>query len=426
MPLNSLIVLILFLGTLALIASGKTARCCAALVGAAILMGTRLIPFHIAMDYVDFNTIGILMGMMIIVGVLSRTGIFQFVAVKTMKITRGNGLVMMFAIAGVTAVLSAFLDNVTTVLLISPIVVSLADIMETNPIPILVAEALSSNIGGTATLIGDPPNIIIGSFAGLSFLDFLINLAPVVVVILVVAVTYLAFRYREELVITEEQYARILRIDEKKTIKDKTLLIKSGVTMLFVLGGFTLHHVIHLEAAVIALLGASLLLLISGLDATEIMHKDVEWPTLIFFISLFIVVGALKEAGIISMVATELGRVVKGHPVPALLAVLWLSGLSCAFVNNVAFTATFVYVIDELAQVLEVLPEPLFWALALGACLGGNGTLLGSAANVVVADFGERSGHTVTFHSFMKVGMSTVIISLIVASFYLVIRYHGL
>ncbi len=421
--MEALTVLGFFLATLGLIASGRVARCVAALAGAALLMGLGFISFDSAIGYVDFNTLGLLMGMMIIVGVLSRTGVFQYVAVKTMKLTRGNGVVTLFAIAGVTALLSAFLDNVTTVLLISPIVVSVADIMDTDPVPLLMAEALASNIGGTATLIGDPPNIIIGSHAGFSFVDFIFYLAPVVAVILAVVLVFLAFHFRDALEITPAQFARIRDIDEKKTIKDGRLLAKAGLAMGAVLTGFMLHHVLHLEAAVIALLGASLLLLVTPGDGDHIIHNDVEWPTLVFFIALFIVVGALKEAGVISAVAAVLAAAVKGHPFLALLAVLWFSGLSCAFINNVAFTATFVYVIDEMAQALATPAAPLFWALALGACLGGNGSFLGSAANVVVADIARRGGHVISFGGFMKTGMKTTVLSLSIASLYLFLRF---
>ena len=421
--MNAFVVLALFLATLGLIASGRVARCVAALAGASLLMGLGFISFETAIGYVDFNTLGLLMGMMIIVGVLSRTGVFQYVAVKTMKLTKGNGVVTLFAIAGVTAVLSAFLDNVTTVLLISPIVVSVADIMDTDPVPLLMAEVLASNIGGTATLIGDPPNIIIGSYAEFSFVDFLVTLAPAATVIRDVVLVFLAYHVRDELEITPDQFARISGIDEKKTIKDSRLLVKAGLAMGAVLAGFTLHHVLHLEAAVIALVGAALLLLVTPGDGDHIIHNDVEWPTLVFFISLFIVVGALKEAGIISIVASGLAAAVEGHPFLALLAVLWFSGLSCAFINNVAFTATFVYVIDEMAQALATPAEPLFWALALGACLGGNGSFLGSAANVVVADIARRGGHFISFGGFMKIGMKTTVISLALSSVYLFLRF---
>ena len=421
--MTAVIVLGMFLATLGLIASGRVARCVAALVGAALLMGMGFISFERAIEYVDFNTLGLLMGMMIIVGVLSRTGVFQYVAVKTMKLTRGNGIVTLFAIAGVTAFLSAFLDNVTTVLLISPIVVSVADIMDTDPVPLLMAQVLASNIGGTATLIGDPPNIIIGSHANLSFVDFLVNLTPVASVILVAVLIFLAYHFRNDLTITEEQFARIAGIDEKKTIKDGKLLLRAGLALGAVLVGFTLHHVLHLEAAVIALLGAALLLLVTPGDGDKVIHDDVEWPTLVFFLSLFIVVGALKEAGLIALVATGLAKIVAGHPFLALLVILWFSGLSCAFINNVAFTATFVYVIDDMALALGTPSGPLFWALALGACLGGNGSFLGSAANVVVVDIARRGGHIISFKSFMKLGMKTTIISLSIASVYLFIRF---
>jgi Na+/H+ antiporter NhaD/arsenite permease-like protein len=423
MSFQAWMVLGVFFLTLGLITSGKTPRSVAALLGSALIMAFHLLPSTVAVRFIDFNTIGLLIGMMIIVGVLSRTGIFQFLAVKTMKITRGNGLFTLFAIALVTAFLSAFLDNVTTVLLISPVIISLADLMEMDPLPLLMAETLASNIGGTATLIGDPPNIIIGSYAGFSFMDFLVNLGPPALGVLLVVLLYLAFYYRKDLTITEEQYSRILQVNESKTIKDMKLLKQSGTIMGIILLGFLLHHVLHLDAAVIALLGAAVLLVVGKVDGRTVIHEDIEWPTLVFFACLFMIVGGLKETGVISQATQILATLLEGKPVLTMLSILWISGLLCAFINNVAFTATFIYVVQELSQVLTLNSAPLFWALALGACLGGNGSFLGSAANVVVADVAERSGHHVPFARFCKVGMTTVLISLSLCSVYLYLRY---
>jgi Na+/H+ antiporter NhaD/arsenite permease-like protein len=423
MSLQAWSVLGIFMLTLGLIASGKTSRSVAALLGSALIMALHLLPSAVAVRFIDFNTIGLLIGMMIIVGVLSRTGIFQFVAVKTMKITRGSGLLTLIAIALVTAALSAFLDNVTTVLLISPVIISLADLMDMDPLPLLMAETMASNIGGAATLIGDPPNIIIGSYAGLSFMDFLVNLGPPALGVLLVVTVYLALYYRKDLTITEEQYEKILRVNEAKTIKDMTLLKQSGTIMGIILLGFLLHHVLHLDAAVIALLGAAVLLVVAKVDGPTVIHEDIEWPTLVFFACLFMIVVGLKETGVISQATQILATLLEGKPVLAMLSILWISGLLCAFINNVAFTATFVYVVQELSQVLTLNPEPLFWALALGACLGGNGSFLGSAANVVVADVAERSGHHMPFARFCKVGMTTVLLSLSLCSAYLYFRY---
>ncbi|MCF7935932.1 MAG: ArsB/NhaD family transporter [Synergistales bacterium] len=413
----------IFLGSLWLIASGKVARSLAALLGCSLLMAFHILPAPEAVRFIDFNTIGLLLGMMIMVGILSRTGVFQYVAIRTMKLTRGNGLITMAALSAVTAVLSAFLDNVTTVLLICPIIISLADLMEIDPVPLLIPVTLASNIGGTATLIGDPPNIIIGSYGDLSFLDFIVNLGPPVVIILTVALLYLAFHFRSQLAIPRDHFERVLHVDEQRTVTDALLLKKTGTAMLLVLAAFTVHHIFHLEPAVIALLGASLLLSVSGLEGREVIHQDVEWPTLVFFAALFILVGALKETGIISLVAQLLAHMVLGKPLLAILVVLWMSGLTCTVVNNIAFTATFVHVVQELAQTLDMATPPLYWALALGACLGGNGTFLGAAANVVVADIAERSGFPISFRHFAQLGMRTVLISLSLSSLYLLVRY---
>ena len=425
MQIQAWITLGIFITILAIIGTGKLSRSVAALLGAAFLMVTQLLPADVAVRFIDFNTIGLLMGMMIVVGVLSKTGIFQYIAIKSLKMTKGNWLVTVFAITLTTAVLSGVLDNVTTVLLISPIILSLADIMKFNPVPLLISEAIASNIGGTATLIGDPPNIIIGSHAHFSFMDFIVNLTPITFVVLFVTVGIIALIYKRDFKIQPEEYEKILKVDENAAVKNILTLKKALIITGFILIGFLSHGFLHVEAAVIALMGASLLLAIIPDNGDEIIHKDIEWPTLIFFAGLFIIVGALKETGVISALSNILGRHLHGHPMAALLTVLWFSGLTCAFVNNIGFTATFVYVIDELAGQVGMPSEPLFWALALGACLGGNGSFLGAAANVVIADVANRFGYPITFKAFMKTGMLSVFIAMILCSIYLVIRYRA-
>jgi len=425
MSLPALAALVVFTATIVLIATGRMRRSVATLLGASLLMAFNVIPAEKAVTYIDFNTIGLLMGMMVIVGVLSRTGFFQYVAVKAVKATGGDVRLTFIAVISVTAILSAFLDNVTTVLLISPVVISLVDLIEANPVPFLLGEAFASNIGGTATLVGDPPNIIIGSFAHFSFMDFIVNLTPAVLVVLVVVSGWLLFHFRKDLSSSSPSVERIAEVDESKLISDRPLLLRSVSAMSLVMVGFGVHHILHLPASVIALLGAALLLAVVPVNGDEVIHKDIEWPTLVFFAGLFIIVGALKETGVIAMASGAFASIFQGHPLLALLAVLWFSGLVCSFVNNVAFVATFVFVARDLAISLGMPAAPLYWVLALGACLGGNGTFMGAAANVIVADMAEKSGSRISFKDFMNTGLRVVFISLTVASAYVIIRWGG-
>ncbi len=425
MSISALAALAVFTATIILIATGRMRRSVATLLGASLLMAFNVIPAEKAVGYIDFNTIGLLMGMMVIVGILSRTGIFQYIAVKTVKATGGNIPLTFIAVIFVTAILSAFLDNVTTVLLISPVVISLVELIEVNPVPFLIGEAFASNIGGTATLVGDPPNLIIGSFAHFSFMDFIVNLAPVTLVILVVVCGWLLFHFRKEFAMSSPSAERIAEVDESKLIHDRSLMFRAVGAMSFVLAGFGVHHMLHLPASVVALLGSALLLAVVPVNGDEVIHKDIEWPTILFFATLFIIVGALRETGVISMVSGVFSTLFQGRPLLALLAILWFSGLTCSFVNNVAFTATFVFVAKDLAISLGMPAAPVFWVLALGACLGGNGSFLGSAANVIVADMAERSGSRISFRAFMDTGLQVVIVSLAVASLYVTVRWGG-
>ncbi|HQO83040.1 MAG TPA: ArsB/NhaD family transporter [Synergistales bacterium] len=415
-----------FVLTIIAIATGRMRRSVAALLGASLLMAFNIIPAHRAVAYIDFNTIGLLMGMMIIVGVISRTGLFQYIAVMTVKATGGRPHLTFISVLTVTALLSAFLDNVTTVLLVSPVVISLVDLMDVNPIPFLIGEAFASNIGGTATLVGDPPNIIIGSFANFSFMDFIFNLTPAAILVLAVVTAWLTYHFRKDLAGGEKAAERIAQVDESRLIKDKHLMVRASAAMILVVAGFGVHHLLDLPASVIALLGAALLLAAVPVNGDEIIHRDIEWPTILFFASLFIIVGALNDTGVIAATSGLFVSLFGGRPILAAIAVLWFSGLVCAFVNNVAFSATFVYVVRDMATATGLDPGPLFWALALGACLGGNGTFLGAAANVIVADIAEKSGNRIHFRTFMRTGLKVVVISLTTASLYVVVRWGGL
>lgn len=426
MELKGWITVLVFIAAITMIARGSLKRSTSTLLAASTLLFFRVIPADTGFGYIDFNTIGLLMGMMIIVGVLSRTGLFEYIAVKTIKFTRGKGYLLLFAIIFVTAGLSAFLDNVTTVLLISPVILSLTDLLGMNPVPFLVSEALASNIGGAATLIGDPPNIIVGSYAKFSFMDFIINMSPLALIILLSSAVFMGWWYRKDIFGTVDMRERLAEVDETRLIKDPFLMKKALFAIGAVLAGFMVHHVLHLEASVIALFGAALLLALIPVSGPEIIHKDIEWPTLVFFGSLFIMVGALKETGVIHAMADLLTTLLMGHKLLAVLGVLWFSALASVFINPVAFSALFVHVVTEMSASLSMQPEPLFWALAMGACFGGNGSYLGATANVVLSDIAERSGHTLSFRYFLNIGLRVVAISLVISSVFLAVKYRNL
>ncbi len=423
METKAWIALGLFGITILSIARGWLKASTATLLGASMMMLFGLMSGSDASQYIDSNTVGLLVGMMVVVGILSKTGLFQYIAVKAIKVTKGNGVLILLSISLITAVLSAFLDNVTTVLLVSPVVVSLAELIKMNPVPLLLCEVIASNIGGTATLIGDPPNMIIGSKAGFSFNDFIIHLTPVVVVVWVAVMVFLCWLYRKDLTPDLAATKRLDEVDESRLIKDKGLMIRACSVMVMVLLGFIFHHHLGINASVVALSAAGVLLAMSKLDDGEIIHKEVEWPTIVYFVSLFILVGGLQANGVIVQLAKVLSGFLSVSPTVMIIGVLWISGLSCVFVNNVAFAAMFVHVVGEMARDVGMPPEPLYWALAMGSCFGGNGSYLGAAANAVLADFADRGGIPISFGSFFSVGMKVVLISLTISTVFLLAVY---
>lgn len=416
MTLQSWAALTIFLGTIVLAATGKMKTATASLLGASVMVASGLLSSEEAVKAIDHNTVGLLVGMMIVVGILSKSGLFQYLAVKAIKITGGRPLLIFWIISLLTAALSAFLDNVTTVLLVTPVVLSLCELIAMNPLPLLMMELFASNIGGTATLIGDPPNMIIASVAGFSFNDFIVVIAPVAVFILCAVTAYVSFYYKKEMKSDPEAAKRLCEVDESKLIVNRPLMIKSVAVIALVLVGFTMHRLFHIEASVVALTAAGVLLAISLLDEGTIIHNEVEWPTIIYFLSLFIMAGGLKATGVIEEASKLLTVLLAGNPLLMLLGILWISGLSCAFINNIAFTAIFVHIIESMAQAAAIPAGPLYWALALGACLGGNGTYFGAAANAVVADFAAKEGIDIPFAAFSKIGLRVVFISLLISS----------
>lgn len=417
------------------IASEKIQKSVVALAGAALVMLLGLIPFggeagdgkvlKGVFEYVDFQVIFLLIGMMIIVNIASRSGVFKWMALNLLKITKGHPKTVLFALAAFTAVASAFLDNVTTVVLMMPITFVIAKEFDTDPVPFLITEVLASNIGGTATLIGDPPNIIIGTRAGLSFMNFVNELTPIVTIIFLVAISTLVFLFRKGLKATPEKMAHVANIDNSQTITDKNLMIRSVITLVLVILGFVTHDVTHIPAYVFAVAGAAFLLLFEN---PKEIYKDVEWLTIFFFVGLFIIIGGFEANGGIKFLADQLIVLTHGSLNMATMIILWASGLLSGIIDNIPYTATMAPLISELINpanpnAITGHVHALWWALSLGACLGGNLTIIGAAANVLVSETAASKGHKISFFRFMKYGALVTFISLVLSSIYLYVRY---
>ncbi|MTI47616.1 SLC13 family permease [Sporosalibacterium faouarense] len=417
-----LITTAIFIITYALIVSEKFNRTSLALLGAATMLAFKIVSQEHAFEAIDFNTIGVLIGMMIIVIITKRTGIFQYVAIKAAKVAKGDPWKILLAFSILTAVSSAFLANVTIVLLITPITLVITETLEISPLPFLMSQILMANIGGTATLIGDPPNIMIGSATDLGFMDFIINLGPIVTVIIVAIIFVLKFMYGKELHVKEELKEKILKFDENKSIEDKVLLRKSLFVLALTVLGFVIHQYLHFESATIAIIGAALLLFISKLNPEEIL-LEIEWQTIFFFVGLFILVGALEEVGIIESMAKALISITNGNLFLTTILVLWVSAIASAFIDNIPFVATMIPLINSIGTMTSMSIMPLWWALALGACLGGNGSLVGASPNLIVAGMVEKTEYRISFGRFFKVGFPIMILSLIISTIYLIVFY---
>lgn len=421
MNLQQMIAVGVFLLVMAAIISEKVHRSVAALAGAVVLLLTHVLTIETAADYVDLNTIGVLVGMMLFVAVVKCSGLFEYIAIWSAKLTRGQPMAILAVFTVITAVLSAFLDNVTTVLLIGPMTIAITQILDVNPVPFLLSQIMASNIGGTATLIGDPPNIMIGSAAGLSFADFIVNTGPVVVVILAVILGIFFLMYRGHLHVAKENMEKVLTLDEKLTIKDASLLRKSVIMIVLVVVGFIFHAQLGIESATVALTAAGVMLLIGGQDAEDVI-LGVEWSTILFFIGLFVVVGGLNSTGVIAMLANGMLELVGDNEMLAIVLILWASALISAFLDNIPFVATLIPMIQTMQQGgMDVLP--LWWALSLGACLGGNGSLIGASANVVLAGVSAKNGYPITFMSYLKKGFPLMLLSVAICTVYLLIRF---
>jgi Na+/H+ antiporter NhaD and related arsenite permeases len=412
----------IFVAAYILIIMDKIDRTVVALSGASLMVLIRIISQKQAFENIDFNTIGLLISMMVIVMITRRTGVFEYLAIKTVKLAKGEPVRILVLLSVITGILSAFLDNVTTILLILPLTLSVAKDLHINPIPYIIAEVFASNVGGTATLVGDPPNIMIGSSVGLSFMEFIKNDAPVIIPILFITTYIFVLLYKKKLVAKKENMEKVLQMNEYEAIKDLRLLVKCLVVLVLTIIGFVLHGTLHLESATIAISGAVVLLVISGLRPEKIF-KEVEWKTIFFFVGLFMLVGGIKEAGLIELLARGVLDLTQGNLILTTMAILWVSAIASAFVDNIPFVATMIPMIKDLGALSGMNLTPVWWALSLGACLGGNGTIIGASANVIATGMAEDYGHKITFARYFKLAFPIMILTVAICTVYLLVFY---
>lgn len=410
-----------FLIVILLIITERVHRTAAAMAGAMVLILTGVMSADKALSYIDFNTIGVLVGMMIFVAIVRRSGMFEYIAVRAAKAVHGDPWKIMVAFTLITAVLSAILDNVTTVLLVGPMSIAIARMLKIDPVPFLMGQILASNVGGTATLIGDPPNIMIGSAAHLSFMDFLENTGFAVLFILVVLILLMKIVYEKKIELGTVDTGAIEKLDPSKSITNRALMKKGIIVLICVIVGFMFHDKLGIESSVIALTAAAVMLIIGREDVNEAI-QDVEWTTILFFMSLFVVVGGLTETGIIKELASKIIDATNGRPMVTMLVLLWASALLSSILDNIPFVATLIPLILAMqADGIDV--TSFWWAISLGACLGGNGTMIGASANVVLSDISTKHGYPITFKSYLKVGMPFMLLSIVIATVFLVVKF---
>jgi Na+/H+ antiporter NhaD/arsenite permease-like protein len=409
---------------LALIATERLPRTTVALLGAAIVvLFVGEFGQEQAIESVDFNTIGLLVGMMILVHLTQQTGVYDYIAVRAGQWSKGSPLRVVLALAGTTAVLSAFLDNLTTILLVVPVTFLLADTLDIDPIPLVIIEVISSNIGGTATLIGDPPNIIIAGATGLSFNEFIVNLAPIVLITLPVVVGSLYLLYRPRLRVEERSRRFVMELDAAASIRDPAELRRSVPVLVATIVLFFFHQSLHIEPATVALTGAAVALLVTRVPLEDALAK-IEWPTLFFFVALFVMVGALEVTGAIDHVAEAIKDATGGDRTAELLGIVWIAAAGSALVDNIPFTTAMIPVVGDLRGGLEAGGDDAYWwALALGACFGGNATVIAAAANVAASGLAERAGRPIGFLDFLRVGLPVTVVSIGLATGYVAVRY---
>ena len=426
METSTVVAIVIFVAAYALIISEKIHRTIIGICGAMLMILLGIINQETAIHHIDFNTLGLLMGMMVIVNITSETGLFNYLAIWAAKKVKAKPISLLVALSLLTAVCSALLDNVTTVLLTVPITFSITKQLNVDVKPFLIAQILSSNIGGTATLIGDPPNIMIGSAVGLQFMDFITNLSAICILIFIVTIALLIVIYGKKLHTTDELRAKVMQLDEKSQIVEPRLLKKCLFALAVTISLFVLHGQLHLDTATAAMTGAGLLLLISFPQKEAMIAKvlsKVEWLAIFFFAGLFILVGALVETGVIKMLAEEAIKITNGDLTATSMLILWMSAFASAFIDNIPFVATLIPLIQDMGQMGMTNLDPVWWSLALGACLGGNGTLIGASANVVVASMAAQRGKPISFISFMKIALPMMTLSIAISSVYVWLRY---
>ena len=422
------IAITVFVVAYALIASDRINKTLIALCGAAIVLALGIVDAEHAFfsheTGIDWNVIFLLFGMMIIVGVLRQTGVFEYIAIWAAKRANGSPLRIMILLVLVTAFASALLDNVTTVLLIAPVTLLVCDRLAINPVPFLIAEVLASNIGGASTLVGDPPNIIIASRAGLTFNDFLVHMTPIVLIVMVVFIAILPFVFRGSFGVDASRVADVMSLNEREAIRDPALLIKCGAVLVAVFAAFIGHSVLHIEPAVVALLGAGILILISRLEQRDYL-ASVEWETLMFFAGLFIMVGALVKTGVVEELARSAIEFTDGNALLTVMLILGVSAPVSGIIDNIPYTATMTPIVSELSASMPDMahPDALWWALALGADFGGNLTAVGASANVVMLGIARRAGNPISFWEFTRKGFLITVLSIALSAIYLWLRY---
>ena len=420
------IAVVIFVAAYALIISEKVHRTIVGIVGAMLMILCGILSQEVAIHHIDFNTLGLLIGMMTIVNITAETGLFNFLAIWAAQRVKANPMKLLLALALLTAVCSALLDNVTTVLLTVPVTFSITSQLKVDVKPFLIAQILASNIGGTATLVGDPPNIMIGSAVGLSFMDFIIHLTLPAIIIFAVTVFLLEMIYGKSLHTTPELQEQVMKLNAAKQISNKPLMKKCLVVLALTMSLFVAHSALGLESATAALSGAGLLLLITFTRDEEMIAKvlsKVEWTAIFFFAGLFILVGGLVETGVIKWLAEEGIKITHGSVEGTAILILWMSALASAFVDNIPFVATMIPLIKDMGAMGLSNLEPMWWSLALGACLGGNGTLIGASANVVVASMAAQHGRQISFIGFMKIAFPLMILSIVISTAYVYLRY---
>ena len=416
-----IISIVIFVIVMILIISEKVHRTTAALAGAVALILAGIVTFDTGVSHIDFGTLGVLVGMMIFVAVVKNSGIFEYLAIRAAKIAKGNPWLIMVLFCLITAVLSAFLDNVTTVLLIGPVTFTVCKMLEISPVPFFIAEIIASNVGGTATLIGDPPNIMIGSATGLTFFDFLMYDGPAVLIILAAAMICFYFIYGRKMGVAEDKQASIMTLHAHEAIKSKSLFYKSVVMAVITAVAFVLHGAVHIEPSVVALAAAAIMLILSRVEVEEVL-MDVEWSTIGFFAGLFVVVGGLAETGVIEMLANALIDATGGDLFLTIIIMVWASAIISSFLDNIPLVATLIPIVQTMeAAGLDVMPY--WWAISLGACIGGIGTLIGASANVVLAGISGKYGYPITFMEYTKIGFPLMILFTAIACIYLVVRF---